>query len=145
MGQNILPTRHAPYTTETLRSDMTMQADILSRACGLVEHETLKLVQLAEKGGAQDPELGYHATRVDPAPLDKAALEPIRDQALRDAQRRIGALQDRIATLTRCRVEYTVEIGGQLRVITCTRGASHPHEHSNGAISWPATVTNPRR
>ena len=99
MSQISSPTRFGPATTDSLRSDLSTERRVLLRACANVETSVRTMARLATERGATAPSLGYHAALVHPEAIDHEALAAIRDEALRDAQRRLGALQDLIAEL----------------------------------------------
>ena len=99
MSQIISPTRFGPHTTATVLNDLTTERSVLSRACANVESSVRKIARLATERGGGQPTLGYHGALLHPEAIDHAALTPARDEALRDAQHRLTALQDLIASL----------------------------------------------
>ncbi len=99
MSRTELPTRLGFPTTETLKADMTVVGRIFSDRCADLEAAGRRLARLVDEPGAQEPTLGLGAALVHPEPINREALASIRDEKLRDAQRRLGALQDLLAGL----------------------------------------------
>ena len=99
MSQIVAPVRFGPPTNDSLRNDLTTERGILSRACANVETSVRKIARLATERGADQPTLGYHGALVHPEPIDHTSLATDRDEALADAQHRLGTLQDLLASL----------------------------------------------
>jgi hypothetical protein len=99
MSRTELPTRLGFATTETLKADMTAVGRIVSDRAADLEAAVLHQARLVNEPGAQEPTLGYRAAPIHPTPIDRAALASIRDERLRDIQRRLGTLQTLVADL----------------------------------------------